>query len=308
MGLKNLGWLETIGWSGTVMNLLAIFSRYPDQEACIEHIEQVRWGDDPCCTHCGSVDVARKADGKRLGRWNCHDCKSSFNALSGTVFQKTKVPLQKWFLAIGLVVNAKNSISSCQLAQDLELTQPTAWYLLHRLRAAMMTDQAELLQDVIEADETYEGGKSGRGNRRKHDKPSLRGRGTSKVAVIGAVERGGKFAAAVATNLTGKGIVEFIKSTVEPKESLLITDEYGAYNAIRKMLPHAVINHTNAYVDGDTNTIEGFWALLEQAWYGQHHHYKTRYMSFYVREACWKYNNRSNGNAFGGFMRECFAP
>ncbi len=123
------------------------------------------------------------------------------------------------------------------------------------------------------------------------------------------VERGGNVVAEVATDLSGKGILRFIKSKVDPGGSLLITDEYPAYQAVRKLLPHAVINHSKCYSEGDThtNTIEGFWALLKRAWYGQHHHYDVRYMPLYVAEACWKYNNRKSGNALGGFMRECFA-
>ena len=139
------------------MNLISIFSLYPDQESCIEHLENVRWGDNPCCPKCGCLEVARKADGDRIGRWNCHACKSSFNVLSGTIFEKTRVPLQKWFLAIGLMIHAKKSLSSCQLARDLELTQPTAWYVQHRIRAAMTADQRPLLQGIVEADETYLG-------------------------------------------------------------------------------------------------------------------------------------------------------
>ena len=142
------------------MNLINILTRYPDQEACIEHLEVVRWRDDPDCPLCGSVKVARKADSGRAGRWNCHDCKSSFNVLSGTIFEKTKVPLQKWFMAIGLIVNAKKSMSSCQLARDLDLTQPTAWYMQQRIRAEMAKKQGSIiLQGVVEADETYVGGK-----------------------------------------------------------------------------------------------------------------------------------------------------
>ena len=141
------------------MNLITIFQRYPDQESCIEHLERVRWGDEAHCPHCGSIKVARKADGFRVGRWNCHDCKASFNVLSGTIFEKTKVPLQKWFMAIGLMVNAKKSISSFQLARDLDMNQKSAWYMQQRIRAAMAADQAPMLQGIVEADETYVGGK-----------------------------------------------------------------------------------------------------------------------------------------------------
>jgi transposase-like protein len=151
------------------MNLLTIFSRFPDQEACIEHLESTRWGEAPYCPLCGSTSVARKADSQRVGRWNCHGCKASFNVLSGTIFEKTKIELQKWFLAIGLLVNAKKSVSSGQLARDLDMNQKSAWYMQQRIRAAMLTHEGELLQGIVEADETYVGGKRRRPNRRDDD-------------------------------------------------------------------------------------------------------------------------------------------
>lgn len=128
------------------MNLIKIFQRFPDQESCIEHLEHIRWGDFSYCPHCGCDTVARKGDPGRIGRWNCHGCRSSFNVLSDTIFENTKVPLQKWFLAIGLIVNAKKSLSSCQLARDLELNQKTAWYVQQRIRAAMIESDYELVQ------------------------------------------------------------------------------------------------------------------------------------------------------------------
>ena len=242
------------------MNLMTIFHRFPDQKTCLQHLERVRWGDAPHCPHCGSIRAARKADGSRVGRWNCHDCHASFNVLSGTIFEKTKVPLQKWFMAIGLMVNAKKSLSSHQLARDLDLTQPTALYVQQRIRAAMAADQGNLLQGIVEADETYVGGKPRKGRRRdKDDPPAPRGRGTRKTAVIGAVERGGNVTARIADNLTGRGIVRFLKETVDPLGTLLITDEYRAYNAANGLYNRAVINHSVSYAEGEThtNTIEG---------------------------------------------------
>ena len=141
------------------MNLITIFSRFPDQQSCITHLEQIRWPEQAFCPLCGSDHVARKVENEVVGRWNCHKCKSSFNVLSGTIFKGTQVPLQKWFLAIGLMVHAKKSLSSCQLARDLEMNQKTAWYMQQRIRAAMAGDQGELLQGIMEADETYLGGK-----------------------------------------------------------------------------------------------------------------------------------------------------
>ncbi len=153
------------------MNITSVFYTFPDQDACVEHLENVRWGDEPHCPHCGSTQVARKADQRRIGRWNCHGCKSSFNVLSGTIFEKTKIPLQKWFLGLALIVNAKKSLSSCQLARDLELNQKTAWYMQQRIRAEMATKQGEiLLQGIVEADETYVGGKPRKRNKHKENK------------------------------------------------------------------------------------------------------------------------------------------
>lgn len=165
------------------MNLMTIFTKFPDQEACIEYLERVRWGDEANCPHCGSLNVGRKDDSGRVGRWNCHACNSSFNVLSGTIFEKTRIPLQKWFLAIGLIVNAKKSLSSFQLARDLDMNQKSAWYMQQRIRAAMLTEEGELLQGIIEADETYVGGKPRKTNRRDdNSKPNKRGRGTKKLS------------------------------------------------------------------------------------------------------------------------------
>ncbi|MCY4107565.1 MAG: IS1595 family transposase [Chloroflexi bacterium] len=293
------------------MNLLQIAARFRSQEACIAHLESVRWPDRANCPHCGSLNVARKAENDRIGRWNCHDCKSSFNVMSGTIFAKTKIPLRNWFMALSLMVNAKKSLSSHQLARDLGMNQGSAHYMQQRIRAEMTNKQGEiLLHGIIEADETYVGGKPRKRNKRDDDEPKApRGRATKKTPVIGAVERGGKVVAQVAGDLTGRGVMRFLRKAVDPTGSLLITDEYRAYRAVRSSIPHEVIKHSEQYVDGSihTNTIEGFWSLLKRAWYGQHHQYRKHYMPLYVGEACWKYNERNNAGAFGTFLRGCFA-
>lgn len=291
------------------MNLLTIFTRFPDHDSCLEHMEAARWGDAPHCPHCGGIRVARKADGDRKGRWNCHDCHGSFNVLSGTIFEKTRLPLQKWFLAIGLIINAKKSLSSHQLARDLDMNQKSAWFMQQRIRAQMASEQGPMLQGIIEADETYVGGKPRKANRSEDRKPAKRGRGAeNKIKVLGAVERGGKVAAQVMNQLRGQDIIRFLRKTVDPAGSVLMTDEYTAYNAVKPIMAHAVINHSVAYADGDThtNTIEGFWALLKRAWYGSHHRYTEHYAPLFVAESAWKYNHRRNPNAFAGFLQGLF--
>ena len=125
------------------IDILRIFHRFPDQAACIKHLEGIRWGNQPQCPHCGGMRVARKVDSGRVGRWNCHECRSSFNVLSGTLFEKTRIPLQKWFLAVGLIVHARKNLSSYRLARSLVLNQKTAWFMEQRIRAEMANKQKQ---------------------------------------------------------------------------------------------------------------------------------------------------------------------
>ena len=244
------------------MNLISIFNKFPNQQACIDHLEAIRWPEVAYCPLCASDRVARKVEGQKVGRWNCHNCTSSFNVLSGTIFQGTSIPLQKWFLAISLMANAKKSLSSYQLARDLELNQKTAYNMQQRIRAAMAADEGGLLQGIIEADETYVGGRP-----RYKNKNNKRGRGASgKTSVVGAVQREGEVRATVTDDTKGRTVLGFIQRSVNVAESALITDEYKAYLNASRMIPHRVIQHGEGYVDPDdrtlhTNTIEGFWSL-----------------------------------------------
>ena len=236
------------------MSLIEIFQRFPDHAACIAHLEVIRWRDTPACPHCGSVRVARKADGHRVGRWNCHDCHGSFNVLHGTIFQKTKIPLQKWFLAIGLLLNAKKSISSCQLARDLELNQKSAWFLAMRVRMEMAKDSnAGLLQGIVEADECYVGGKPRKANRREDNKPGGQG-WTDKMPVIGVVERGGRVVArrprSPRSARTGSSGSSWTTWTRPARCSC--TTRWQPTTASAWVMRHATINHSVSYADGDT--------------------------------------------------------
>ena len=290
------------------MDLIEVFEKFPTQQACITHLENIRWPETPTCPHCHSEHVARKAENQRVGRWNCHACHNSYNVLSGTIMEKTKVDLRKWFLAIALTLNAKKSLSSYQLARDIKTTHPTALYMQHRIRAAM-TDSDALLSGIIEADETFIGGRPRRTNKKSDHKPNKPGRGTKKTPVIGVVERGGSVVAKVATDLTGKGIVKFLKKHVNLPDSLLVTDEYPGYRAVDSLMAHEVVNHSERYASGDihSNTIEGFWSLIKRAWYGSHHHYSRKNMPLFIAETSWKYNERKNPHMFDTFLRGVFA-
>jgi transposase-like protein len=260
------------------MNIIELFQSFQTQDQAVEHLEKVRWKGEPSCPYCGSLSIGRHASADRKQpRWQCRECDRAFAVTVGTMFHGTHVPLRDWFLVLALMLNAKKSASAYQIARDLGKRRATVWSMMQRIRTAMANDPAEekLLYGIVEADETYVGGKPRKGNRRDDDKPSKRGRGTKKVSVIGVVERGGRVVAQVAEpgGLSAKGINKFIARFVDSAGSMLITDEYSGYNRVNETMLHAVVNHAREYANGaiHTNTIEGFWSLVKRAWYGSHH-------------------------------------
>ena len=296
------------------MNVLELFQTFKTQEQAVEHLERVRWHGRPVCPYCQSEKVCRHVSGDRKGqRWQCQDCTRAFAVTVGTMFHGTHIPLKNWFLVLALMLNAKKSASSCQIARDLGMRQPTVWTMMHKVRITMAAsaDEATLLHGIVEADETYIGGKPRKANRKQDRKPNKRGRGTSKAAVLGLIERGGRVVARAGDkgDISTKGIVKFITRFVDTTATLLITDELPAYHGIGKKMRHASINHKVAYVDGPihTNNMEGFWALLKRAWYGQHHHYSRKYLPLYIAEACYKFNVRKARDDFGGLLAQMAA-
>lgn len=165
------------------MNIVSIYKKFPTEADCIAHIERVRWNGKPVCPYCKSP---RTSPMPSESRHHCNGCNTTFSVTVDTIFHHTHLPLQKWFLAISLVLNAKKGIAARQLARDLQVNKNTAWFMGMRIRNAMF-EQGELLKGIVEMDECYIGGKP-----RKGSGPHKRGRGTSKAPVIGIIERGGK--------------------------------------------------------------------------------------------------------------------
>lgn len=188
------------------MNIVQIYKKFPDQEACLAHLEKVRWGKKPLCVYCNSERIGKHGETKQQSRWQCYACKKSFSVTVGTIFHHTHIELQKWFLLISLMLNAKKGLSSYQAARDLELNRPTAWRMMHRIRAAMK-DDGVLLSGIVEMDECYIGGKPRPKNNKKDDDTNApRGRGTKKIPIIGMVERKGNIKAVVANKNELRGI------------------------------------------------------------------------------------------------------
>jgi len=215
------------------MDLIRIMEMFPTQKDCIVYLERLRWQGLPECPQCGSNSVGRRNETAigRIERWNCHDCHSTFKVTSGTMFTGTKIALQKWFLAIALMANAKKSLSSCQLSRDLGLKQKATWRLMMCIRAEMGKDNV-LLQGIVEADETYIGGSSRKDYDKEEGEPRKRGRGTAKDAVICTVAHGGKVVAELVSDITGDTIAAFIRRVVNTIDAKLYTDQYRGYNDI----------------------------------------------------------------------------
>lgn len=281
------------------MNLIKIFQSFQTQEQAVDYLEGVRWRGRPVCPYCKSEKVGRHASGDRATvRWQCRDCSRAFAVTVGTIFHGTHIGLKNWFLVLGLMLNAKKSASAYQIARDLGMRRPTVWSMMHRIRNAMANDaaQAELMYGIVEADETYIGGKPRKGNNGRNGKPAKRGRGTAKTPVVGVMERGGRVMAQAfdKRNLTNKGLRKFIERFVDTAASVLMTDEFSGYSGMSKIMEHATVNHQYEYSYGivHTNSIEGFWSLVKRAWYGSHHHYSVKFINLYMAEACYKFNTR----------------
>lgn len=272
------------------MNIIHIFRQFPTQESCVEHLEKARWGDTPKCPYCQSERTTRNA-----GRHYCYNCKTSFSVTVDTIFHHTHLPLQKWFLAIALMLNAKKGISALQLSRDIEVNKNTAWRVNMQIRKAMTQKiDRDLLHGIVEMDETWIGGKPRRGA--NNAEPPKRGRGTKKPPVIGAVERGGRVRAKATSKdkMKGRHLRAFVREHLDTSKASLVTDEYKGYRGMAKVLPHSVIRHSKWYVDGDihTNTIEGFWALLKRGMFGQFHSVSRKHLQRYIDEFCYRYNLR----------------
>ena len=273
------------------MNIIEIFKKFPTQNDCIKHIESVRWKSKSVCPYCKS-DRTTKAE----KRHHCNCCNTSFSATVGTIFHHTHLDLQKWFLAITLMINAKKGISSRQLARDIEVNKNTAWRMQMQIRKAM-NEHETLLKGIVEMDETYVGGKPRKGDK----KPRKRGRGTTKTPVVGIVERKGRVFARKQSLLTFKGLKNTAKKHIDFENSILMTDDYKGYIPFKKIITHKTVNHSaKQYVDGNihTNTIEGFWSLLKRGITGQYHTLSDKWLNKYITEFCFKYNHRTNKNTF----------
>ena len=272
-------------------SLIQLVTAIPDEQAAIDHFTAIRWKNGAFCPYCGSVKVYHFGDKKTH---KCGDCRQRFSIKVGTIFEDSKVPLRKWLMAIWLITSHKKGIASTQLAKDIGVTQKTAWFMAHRLRDAARTKSFNTpLSGMVEADETFIGGKEKNKHASKRTEGSQGGAG--KAVVMGMLERGGDVRAFHLKHGVA-GYIPFMVDHHVAKGSTLLTDEAGAYKSLGSEYVHHSVNHSaGEYVrDGfaHTNSIEGVWSLLKRQIYGIHHFVSPKHLDRYVSEMTWRYNRR----------------
>ena len=265
---------------------------FHDEDAARAHIEASRWAGTPVCPHCGSVRVRRMEGKTQAGMFLCNDCRDKFTVRTGSVMERSHVPLHKWLLATHLMAASKKGMSAKQMERMLGVTYKTAWFLCHRIREAMdgaaPTGPLGGPDAVVEADETYVGGKA---KNRATRKPA------PKKAVVALVERNGKARSFHVANVTAKDVRALVVTNVD-RASHLMTDESPVYVRMgREFNGHSVVNHSaKQYVTTGgfkhSNTAENFFSIFKCGVIGTYHHMSEAHLGRYCAEFDLRYNTR----------------
>jgi len=272
------------------MNMMKLTDLFHGDEKCREYLEGLRWPDGVKCPRCDSTKVSRSYKRNQL---ICDSCAYNFSVTAGTIFHDSHLPLPKWFMAVYLMCESKKGVSALQLKRILDVHYKTAWYLCHRIRAAMADANPRPLGGTVEADETYVGGKT-------------RGRGRhymgNKTIVAGVIERGGEVRLKVVGDASRRTLQAFLNEHIRPDTQRVITDDWAGYHGIGDAdTKHEVVNHSaREYVRGDvhTNTAENVWSLLKRSIVGSYHHLSEKHLDAYLDELEWRFNNRKNPYLF----------
>lgn len=276
-------------------SILDLIKAFPDEQTCIDHLEWLRWNGNVV----SPFDPSSKVYDCKGNKYKCKNTGKYFNVKTATLFDNTKLPLQKWFLAIYLVTSHKKGISSLQLSRDIDITQKSAWFMLQRIRECFGIDDEEMLDNEVEVDETYVGGK----NKNRHASKKVdnsQGRSTKdKTAVLGMVERDGKLKAKTVESVGHQSLSREIVERVK-EGATLYSDEWTGYKGLERIYDHAFVKHgQNEYVNGriHTNTIEGFWSILKRGIVGIYHFTSKKHLQRYVDEFAFRYNSRQTNEA-----------
>jgi len=264
--------------------LIEFLQTYSTEQACIDQLVIDRWGEAVTCPLCGTIDV--KLYKLANGKLKCASCRQAFSVRVGTIFEDSKVPLQKWFLAIYLATSLKKGISSVQLSKYLVITQKSSWFMLQRIRHAIFDDGSRELVGEVEIDETYVGGKSGNHIYKKFG---------MKQVVFGMVERQGEVRIIHVKSSGVRSLMPQIEKNIAPGNTIY-SDQLQAYKTLdRRGFNHSVVNHSvHEYVVGRsyTQNIENIWSQLKRSIYGVYHQVSPKHLQLYCNEVEYRYNTR----------------
>ena len=277
---------------GTLVRLMDMF---PDEAAATAWFESVIWPEGRHCPKCGSFRT-RDASHEKMPYW-CSDCRSYFSVKTGTAMQRSKIPLRKWAIAIYLCLTNLKSVSSMKLHRDIGVSQPTAWFMLHRIREAWAHDDDDQFDGPVEVDESYFGGS--RKNMPRKKRKEMTGTGPAgKTAVVGMKDRDtNEVRAEVVPDSTQETLQGIVREHAEPGAAVY-TDEHGGYRGVAADFAHEAVNHSvGEYVRDMVHTqgVESFWSMLKRVHKGTFHRISPKHLQRYVHEFAGKHNIRDSG-------------
>ncbi len=285
---------------------IELLDHFKDQQTCIEHLEKQRWNGRPVCPFCGHDKVYKTNRGYKCAS---SDCYKKFTVTVGSVFENSKIPLRYWFAAIYLCAGHKKGISSHQLGRDLNISQKTAWFLLHRVREMLREKSPVMLSNDVEIDETFIGGKEKNKHRNKKTEGSQGRSVKTKSAVLGIIERKGKIVVVPVKNTAAETIQPIMVKTVQAGSNIH-TDEWGGYSGLNKNYNHNVVRHgLGEYVVGlsHTNNVENFWSHLKRGITGIHHQVSEKHLHRYCDAQAFRFNTRNENESerFDTILQKC---
>lgn len=271
------------------LNLIDLVKRFPTADAARTYLESVLWPSGPVCHHCGVVGESTKLEGPscRVGLYQCRVCESQFTVTCGTIFENTKIGLDKWIIAFSILCASKKSISALQMSRMLKLSYKSAWHMCHRIRHAMQNGSFAKLDGIVEVDETYVGGKA----KNVHNGMPI----PKKTPVVALVSRSGGIKTRVVTDVTADNLKTVLKDYVKPSAEIF-TDGSPVYpEATKGFAGHESVNHdAKEYVRGVvfTNTVESFNALVKRSIMGAWHSVSTQHLPKYIGEVAFRWDFR----------------
>jgi transposase-like protein len=280
--------------------LIKVMEQFGTEDKCRTCLEALRWPQGVTCPRCKGTTISRII---KRNQYDCDTCRYQFSVTAGTIFNDSHLPLSKWFIAVFLLVEARKGFSANQMKRTLGVSYKTAWYLCHRIRAAMKETERPMMYGTVEVDETYLGGK-------QHTYSKAGYGDSNKQIVVGIRQRGGDLRFFHAQDVKAGTLAQYVRENVSEDVEVLVTDELNTYpTAFRDTAfadRHKTIKHkAKIYVDGEihTNTVESAFSLLKRGITGTWHRISAKHLAAYLIEMEFRFNRRKSPYLFQDTLR-----